>query len=49
MVFKAGILSGYFYIWAAANFATAIVMTLVPEANVLLFGAVSALSTLPPE
>jgi serine/threonine-protein kinase len=44
MVFKAGILSGYFYIWAALNFAAAIVMPLVPEVNVLLFGAVSALS-----
>jgi serine/threonine-protein kinase len=44
MVFKAGILSGRFYVWAAANFAAAIVMPLVPQANVLLFGAVSALS-----
>jgi serine/threonine-protein kinase len=44
MVFKAGILSGRFYIWAALNFAAAIVMPLVPEVNVLLFGAVSALS-----
>ncbi|MFM8273302.1 MAG: serine/threonine-protein kinase [Gemmata sp.] len=44
MVFKAGILSGRFYGWAALNFAAAVVMPLVPEANVLLFGAVSALS-----
>ncbi len=44
MVFKAGILSGYFYVWAALNFAAAVVMPLVPEVNVLLFGAVSALS-----
>ena len=44
MVFKAGILSGRFYVWAAVNFAAAIVMPLVPEVNVLLFGAVSALS-----
>ncbi len=44
MLFKAGILSGRFYIWAAVNFAAAIVMPLVPEVNVLLFGAVSALS-----
>jgi serine/threonine-protein kinase len=44
MVFTAGILSGRFYVWAAANFATAIVMPLIPEVNVLLFGAVSALS-----
>jgi serine/threonine-protein kinase len=44
MVFKAGILSGRFYVWAAVNFACAIVMPLVPDVNVLLFGAVSALS-----
>lgn len=44
MVFKAGILSGRFYGWAALNFATAVVMPLVPEVSVLLFGAVSALS-----
>jgi hypothetical protein len=44
MVFKAGILSGRFYIWAAANFVAAVIMPLVPEINVLLFGAVSALS-----
>jgi serine/threonine-protein kinase len=44
MVFKAGILSGRFYVWAALNFAAAVVMPLVPEVNVLLFGAVSALS-----
>jgi serine/threonine protein kinase len=44
MVFKAGILSGRFYIWAAVNFAAAIVMPLVPDVNVLIFGAVSALS-----
>ena len=44
MVFQAGVLSGWFYIWAAANFVAAIVMPLVPDVNVLLFGAVSALS-----
>jgi serine/threonine-protein kinase len=44
MVFKAGILSGRFYVWAAANFVAAIVMPLVPEVSILLFGAVSALS-----
>ncbi len=44
MVFKAGILSGRFYIWAAANFAAAVVMPLVPQVSILLFGAVSALS-----
>ncbi|MBY0458326.1 MAG: serine/threonine protein kinase, partial [Gemmataceae bacterium] len=44
MVFKAGILSGRFYGWAALNFAAAIVMPLVPQISILLFGAVSALS-----
>ena len=44
MMFKAGILSGRFYGWAALNFATAIVMPLVPDVSILLFGAVSALS-----
>ena len=44
MVFKAGILSGRFYVWAAANFAASIVMPLVPQVSILLFGAVSALS-----
>jgi serine/threonine-protein kinase len=44
MVFKAGILSGRFYVWAAVNFAAAVVMPLVPEISILLFGAVSALS-----
>jgi serine/threonine-protein kinase len=44
MMFKAGILSGRFYVWAAINFIAAIVMPLVPQVSVLLFGAVSALS-----
>jgi serine/threonine-protein kinase len=44
MVFKAGILSGYFYIWAGVNFVAAIVMTQWPGVNVLIFGAASALS-----
>jgi serine/threonine-protein kinase len=44
MVFKAGILSGRFYFWAALNFAAAVVMPLVPQVSILLFGAVSALS-----
>jgi serine/threonine-protein kinase len=44
MMFKAGILSGRFYVWAAINFAVAIVMPLVPKVSILLFGAVSALS-----
>ena len=43
-VFKAGILSGRFYLWAAAMFATAALMPLVPMVSVLLFGTVSALS-----
>jgi serine/threonine-protein kinase len=46
MVFKAGILSGKFYFWAALNFFAAVLMPLPPfcEWNILLFGAVSALS-----
>lgn len=46
MVFKAGILSGRFYGWAAANFAAAVLMTLPPfrDWSVLIFGLVSALS-----
>jgi serine/threonine-protein kinase len=44
MVFKAGILSGRFYGWAALNFAVAVVMPLVPKASILLFGAASAVS-----
>jgi eukaryotic-like serine/threonine-protein kinase len=44
MMFKAGLLSGRFYIWAALNFAAAIVMPLFPDVNVLVFGVVSALS-----
>ena len=46
MVFKAGILSGRFYGWAAANFAAAVLMTLPPfrDSSVLIFGLVSALS-----
>jgi serine/threonine protein kinase len=43
-VFQAGILSGKFYLWAGLNFLAAVVMPLVPEASILLFGAVSALS-----
>jgi eukaryotic-like serine/threonine-protein kinase len=46
MVFKAGILSGRFYGWAAATFAAAVLMTLPFFRNwgVLLFGIVTALS-----
>jgi serine/threonine-protein kinase len=46
MVFKAGILSGRFYGWAALNFLAAVVMTLpfFRDWSILLFGVVSALS-----
>jgi serine/threonine-protein kinase len=46
MVFKAGILSGRFYGWAAATFAAAVLMTLpfFRDWSVLLFGIVTALS-----
>lgn len=46
MVFKAGILSGRFYGWAAATFAAAVLMTLpfFREWSILLFGLVTALS-----
>jgi serine/threonine-protein kinase len=46
MVFKAGILSGRFYGWAAATFAAAVAMTLpfFRDWGVLLFGIVTALS-----
>jgi len=42
-LFKAGILSGEFYLMALANFAIAIVMPLVPNWNIVLFGLVSAI------
>jgi serine/threonine protein kinase len=46
MVFKAGILSGRFYLWAGLNFLAAYLMTVPPLRawNILLFGLVSALS-----
>jgi len=46
MVFKAGILSGRFYGWAAATFAAAVLMTrpFFRDWSVLLFGIVTALS-----
>jgi serine/threonine-protein kinase len=44
MVFKAGLLSGRFYVWAAANFLAAVIMPLVPQVSILIFGTVSALS-----
>lgn len=43
-VFKAGILSGKFYLWAGLNFIAACVMPLTGDFAVLLFGAVSAVS-----
>ncbi len=43
-VFKAGILSGRFYVTAIVMFITAAVMPLVPRVEILLFGAVAALS-----
>lgn len=43
-MFKAGILSGRFYLSAGAMFLTAAVMPLVPRIAILLFGFVSALS-----
>jgi serine/threonine-protein kinase len=41
-VFKAGILSGQFYLYAMLNFLIACTMPLVPEQSVLLFGVTSA-------
>ncbi len=47
-VFKAGILSGRFYVTAGLMFLTAAIMPLVPQANILLFGAATAISFLVP-
>jgi hypothetical protein len=47
-VFKAGILSGRFYVTAIAMFLTAGLMAVVPKVGVLLFGAMTALSFLVP-
>ncbi|MBX9578703.1 MAG: serine/threonine protein kinase [Gemmataceae bacterium] len=44
MVFKAGILSGQFYLWGLANFAVACLMALFPAVAHLMFGVVSAVS-----
>ncbi len=41
-LFKAGVLSGIFYIAAAAEFAGAVLIALLPQFGVLLFGAVTA-------
>jgi serine/threonine-protein kinase len=43
-IFKAGIVSGRFYLTAIALLITAVVMPLAPRVNILLFGAVAALS-----
>jgi serine/threonine-protein kinase len=48
MVFKAGILSGRFYIYALANFAAACGMAAVPGYAHLLFGVVSAVTFFEP-
>jgi serine/threonine-protein kinase len=42
--FKAGTLSGQFYLWVGAYFATALVMAKFPQIGHLVFGVVSALS-----
>ncbi len=41
-VVKAGMLSGSFYLWAAAQFLTAAAMAVWPRYGILLFGAVTA-------
>src|SRR5262249_36371287 len=43
-VVKAGMLSGWFYVWAAAEFFIALPMALYPDYGILLFGAVTAVS-----
>ncbi len=43
-VFKAGILSGRFYLSAILLFATAVLMPLIPHYSVVFFGTVAALS-----
>ncbi len=44
LFFKAGILSGQFYIYAALNFAVAVLMAAFPRAAHLMFGVASAVS-----
>ena len=44
MMFKAGLLSGQFYIWAFFNFLVACFMAGWPENAHLMFGIVSAVS-----
>jgi serine/threonine-protein kinase len=43
-VFKAGILSGQFYVWALLNLAVACLMALFPSVAHLMFGVASAMS-----
>jgi len=43
-LFKAGTLSGHFYVWVLAYYATAVVMGVLPQVGHLVFGVVSALS-----
>jgi serine/threonine-protein kinase len=43
-LFKAGTLSGWFYIAAVVSFLTAVPMALLPDYGPLMFGAVSALA-----
>jgi len=42
--FKSGTLSGEFYIWVLAYYATAVAMAIMPDYGHLIFGVVSALS-----
>src|SRR5439155_18518586 len=41
-LFKAGVLAGLFYIAAAVMFATALVMAVLPQVGILLFGILTA-------
>lgn len=43
-IFKAGILSGQFYLYAIFSFAAAGVMSVLPDYGTLIFGAMSAIS-----
>ena len=41
-LFKAGVLAGLFYIAAAVMFATALVMAVLPQVGILVFGILTA-------
>jgi len=43
-MFKAGTLSGQFYVWVLAYFATAVAMAMFPSFGHIIFGCVSAMS-----